>query len=541
MSALSLLLLSLLIRQTPPVERGSGYEFVVPKGWVRAENENSTVLTPADSKAEVRLILYPMANVSDGTYANEAHFHIAMLQALTENGEREGEPVTGKTGAFQWSRVRYTVEGTEYRLAAYTARLRSQWGLVAFAAPPRDFEAHLATVERFVEGLKSEAQGEPVAAGAHEIHGLRLPLPEGWGRRDHPEGAIELQPPAPKTEKDPEWNYKLFVLPTQPLRGTYWETQRAVFQEVVEGVGLRNAVAPVHEPDAPGPFIRSSTAGDDANGAVTALRLYSALSEDGLECVLVQGPEDFGTTGAILHRSTVRKPPKDAPRPKLVGAYRRLSQQTHVDHFRGEQLITAVPYDRIWLRSDGLADFSPIYREGYAASRAAAKAEPAVQNGRYGSWKAVGDGEVHIVRRSDKPAEVYLREGGNLRLGDKIYEPMPPVDGLALDGLALDGRWHLPGADRKRRIEFTAAGRFKDDGLLEDVGYLPVPAWAGSRELLYPRPPARGEGTYEIREFTLLLKYDDGTVWSGDFSNFGSDPKDLSKLLLKAGTLHREP
>jgi hypothetical protein len=88
------------------------------------------------------------------------------------------------------------------------------------------------------------------------------------------------------------------------------------------------------------------------------------------------------------------------------------------------------------------------------------------------------------------------------------------------------------------RISFQ---RFKDDGLLEDVGFLPVPAWSGAGEVLYPQPPASSAGTYEIRDFTLLLKYDDGRVWSADFSVYGDDPKDFSKLLLKSGILHREP
>jgi hypothetical protein len=530
-------MLSILSEEAPPLERGSGFEFAVPKGWTRQPEEapKTTVLVPRDAKGEVRLILYPPYAVSNGTYSNEAHFHIAMLQALTEAGEKQGEPTTGKTGAFQWSRVKFTVQGNELRLAAYTARLRSNWGLVAFAAPPEAFETHIATVEQFVRDLKYEEQGKSVAAGAQEIHGLVIPLPEGWSRKDNPEGAIELHPPAPRTERDPEWSYVMLVLPTQPLRGTLWETQRAIFEEVVKGSGLRNTVAPLHEPDAPGPFIRSSTAGDDVNGSVHPVRLYSALSEGGIECVVVYRREDSLTTGPMLDASKVRKPSKDAPRAKIVGAYRRLSQQTHVEYHRGQQLIIAVPYDRIWLRSDGLADFSPIYREGYAASRIPAKLEPVIQNGRYGSWKAVGEKEVHIVRRSDKPPEVYLREGGNLRLGDKVYEPMPSVDGLV-----LEGRWHLPGADRKRRIEFTKAGRFKDDGLLEDVGYLPVPRWSGSAEVLYPRPPAAGEGTYEIRDFTILLKYDDGRPWSADFSIEGNDPKDLSRLLMKTGTLHRE-
>lgn len=534
---IALAVLALLAQQAPAPEKGSGYEFVVPKGWTRQPpgTDKTTTLAPTGSK-DIRLILYPLYPVENGTYANENHFHVAMLQALTENGEKKSEPVTGRTGAFQWSRVKFVAQGAEVRVAAYTAKLRANWALVAFAAPAASFETHLPAVEQFVKDLKTEDQGVPVAAGAQTIHGLVIPLPEGWSRKDHADGPVQLIPPAPKTERDPQWNYLMLVLPPQPLRGTLWETQRAIFDEVVQGSRLRKTVAPAHEPDTPGIFIRSSTAGDDANGAIRPVRLYSALSEGGLECVVVYGQEDFATTGAILHASKVAKPAKEVPRPKIVAAYRRLSQQSHVETFRGQQMITAVPYDRIWLRSDGLADFSPIYREGSAASRVPMKTDAALRNGRYGSWKSVGEKEVHIVRRADAAPEVYLREGANLRIGDKVYEPMPSVDGLV-----LDGRWHLPGAERKRRIEFTAAGRFKDDGLLEDVGIYPVPAWGGSAEVLYPRPPARGEGTYEIREFTLLLKFEDGRVWSGDFSTFGSDPKDLSKLLLKAGTLHREP
>ena len=84
-------------------------------------------------------------------------------------------------------------------------------------------------------------------------------------------------------------------------------------------------------------------------------------------------------------------------------------------------------------------------------------------------------------------------------------------------------------------------GRFKDEGVLEDVGHFPVYAWGGSRIVFRQRPPARGSGTYEIRDFTLLVKYDDGRVWSTDFSTLGANPKDLSKLQLRGGTLHMEP
>jgi hypothetical protein len=526
----------LLAPQTPPLETGSGYEFAVPKGWTRPKEGDgkATLLVPAGAKGDVRLVLYPLYAVENGTYANENHFHVAMLNLLTEAGERQGEEVEGRTGAFRWSRVKFVAGGAEFRVAAYTAKLRAHWALVAFAAPPAAFETQLPVVEQFVKDLKRDGEGKPVAAGAAVAHGLSLPLPEGWTRKDNPQGAVEFHPAPPKTDRDPLWTYVVLVLPTQALRGSFWESHRAIFDEVVQASGLRKTVAPQHEPDAPGPFVRSSTAGDDVNGSVRPVRLYSARSEGGIDCVVVFRQEDFAVTGAMLHHATVRKPPPASARPRLAGAWRRFAQQTHVEHVRGEQLILAVPYDRIWLRSDGLADFTPIYREGYAASRVPDKTGPGLVNGRFGSWTESGN-EVRIVRRSDRPEEVYVRDGARLRLGDKVYEPM-----LSVDGLKLEGRWQLPGADRKRRIEFTAAGRFTDDGLLEDVGFLPVPAWAGSRETLYARPPAAGAGTYEIRDFTLLLTYDDGRLWSADFSIHGDDPKDLSKLLLKTGVLHRE-
>jgi hypothetical protein len=380
-----------------------------------------------------------------------------------------------------------------------------------------------------------QAADQPATPTIQSIQGLDMPLPAGWKQENDPAGAIVLHPAGPQHDPKSPAQFMMIVLPTRPLRGTFWETHRAVFDEVVKGSQLTNTVETVFEPDAPGPFIRSATAGDDANKSVKAIRLYSALSEGGIECVVVYGNEEFIVTGPMLHRTAVRKPAKPAGRTKIVEAYRRLSAQLQADAHRGEYLLGSVPYERIWLRADGVADFTPLYPEGSAASRVPSKVDARLQNGRFGSWKAGGEKEVHIVRRPGQPAEVYLRENGNLRLGDKVYEPMPSVDGLK-----LNGRWSLPG-DKARRIEFTAAGRFKDEGLLEDVGYLPVHAWTGAREVSLPRPPARGEGTYEVREFTLLLKYDDGRAWSADLSIEGADPKDVSKILLKTGVLHLEP
>jgi hypothetical protein len=367
-----------------------------------------------------------------------------------------------------------------------------------------------------------------------EINGFAIPVPEGWVRQDDPSGTVMFHPPLARGFEHVEPQFFMFVIPTQPLKGTFWETHRATFDESVKAMNLTNTVAPIHDPSAPGPFVRSSTAGDDRRKSIRAVRLYSARSEGGIDSILMFGSEDFGTTGPMLHHTRVRKPPKAAPRPKIGEAYRRLEQQLDVHVNRGEMLVGAAPYARILLRDDGVADFMPVYDEGYAACPAPQKVDRALQRGRYGSWKAVGDQEIHIIREAGKPAEVYRRENGKLRIGDKVWDPMPLVDGLK-----LDGAWRLPGAKQKR-IEFTPAGRFKDEGLLEDVGFWPVYAWAGSRIVTQQRPPPRGAGSYEIREFTLLLKYDDGLAWSTDFSIEGTDPKDLSKLLLRTGKLERD-
>jgi hypothetical protein len=375
---------------------------------------------------------------------------------------------------------------------------------------------------------------KPRAAKAVEsISGLDIPLPEGWQRSDDPAGSVMLVPPRRKeTPLDPP-QYFLIVLPAQPLRGTLWETQRSMFDEVAKAM-LKDTTAPKHEPSVPGPFIRTSTAGKDATNWTQVVRLNGVLTDAGYVGVVVYGSDDLRVTGTILHGVVVKNPPKAAERPKIVEAWRRKAQQSVAEYTGGRQLITAVPYDRLWLRSDGVADFTPMYLEGHAGSPLPPKIDAKMMQGFYGAWKAVGD-DVQVTRAADKPAQVYRREKGKLLIGDQVWEPMASVDGLK-----LEGRWNLPGAATPRRIEFTAAGRFKDDGLLEDVGFVPVPAWAGGHVVRLPKPPARGEGRYEIRDFTILFTYDDGLAWSADFSIEGNDPKDLSKLLMRAGTLHRE-
>src|SRR4029079_19401938 len=91
------------------------------------------------------------------------------------------------------------------------------------------------------------------------------------------------------------------------------------------------------------------------------------------------------------------------------------------------------------------------------------------------------------------PAEVYDREDGGLRHGGRAWEPMPRVDGMK-----LSGRWGARSGPEQKispcsyGIEFTPEGTFSTDGALSH---------AAAGDAVRPKPPVRGTGTYEIRDW----------------------------------------
>lgn len=72
----------------------------------------------------------------------------------------------------------------------------------------------------------------------------------------------------------------------------------------------------------------------------------------------------------------------------------------------------------------------------------------------------------------------------------------------SVDGARFDGRWTLPGAYSDGRpdpsISFTSAGQFVDEGAVNVLNHG------------YPLVEAPGAGTYEVKDFTLLLLFSDG-------------------------------
>jgi hypothetical protein len=209
----------------------------------------------------------------------------------------------------------------------------------------------------------------------------------------------------------------------------------------------------------------------------------------------------------------------------VVQAYRKLVRKMYATPGGGALATGSMMYERVWLRSDGTADFTSWYTQGYAASPDVFKLDPGLLTGHAGSWKPVGD-KYHVTRSADLPAEVYDRDGGG------AWEPMPRVDGLKLSGRY--SKKSLPAAgvvQFHHWIDFSEDGKFKTDGILTFIG---------SMDSDWPKLPDKLSGSYEIRDWTIFLKLDDGRVWTTDFSTINRDPKDLSGILFRTTVLLKE-
>jgi hypothetical protein len=151
--------------------------------------------------------------------------------------------------------------------------------------------------------------------------------------------------------------------------------------------------------------------------------------------------------------------------------------------------------------------FEDIPREGYLGfSRAASQADPH-QHDYWGTY-SFANGSGAITKPGVRYPEKLLSEGaGRLKLDSEHYYRCQEVDGLRLQGAWTSlGNPNDPDLDRwpvgQRPIfRFTADGRFFDEGV-----------FATFLKSGDPRQDAAGTGTYEIRDFTLILRFSDGRV-----------------------------
>ncbi len=140
---------------------------------------------------------------------------------------------------------------------------------------------------------------------------------------------------------------------------------------------------------------------------------------------------------------------------------------------------------------------------------AAERAHP--QNGAFwGQWSLAGD-RVAMRNFAGRTLDYTLRNGELIEdpksTGNARYTRLTSVDGLRLDGVwSTSQKWNESNAGSNWTsvpvIQFSRDGRFVDRGAFMYTGIDRLTAENA------PRLP--GKGSYDIRSFTLTLRYDDG-------------------------------
>jgi len=106
------------------------------------------------------------------------------------------------------------------------------------------------------------------------------------------------------------------------------------------------------------------------------------------------------------------------------------------------------------------------------------------------------------------------------------FGKLAPVDGTRLEGTWAFGEYQ----GKIPRITFTEQGRFKDEGAVKILEH--------STYTLYSTGSKPGEGTYEVKNWTLLLHYSDGREFTTAFLGLGAKPMDSQPAELVLGYNH---
>jgi hypothetical protein len=518
MSVLALSLLALLQAAPPEREKASGFTFVRAKGWARNALDNGAIALqpPGGDALECSLFIFPGQDNAD---IAEDTFHDKMFEALTQASKVAGKIDKSTKGAWRVSVARViAAQEQESWIAVYTAKSGNRVEVLMFVCKiEKLFATHRPAVDAMVASVEFTAPARRPA-----IHGLIIPHPADWTRKDDASGAVYLVPPQIPTAL----NYLLCILAPIKLQGTHWDTHKALVKALLDQAQWKGGEpVVVHKVEGPGIFIKTGAAGRTAAGEGREFTLFTAAHDGVMEAVIGLNSIDRNVVDPVLKATTFKDPPKAGASPKIAEAYRRLNQRMTINPQGGAMVAGSLMYDRLWLRADGVADFSSLYTEGYAASPLPMKVDPSLQNGDYGSWKRDGD-KIHVTRSAGAKPLVFEKTDGGVKGDGKDWETMPRVDGLK-----LSGRWEIKSPPEEKVtpyhhwIEFTPEGRFKVDGVLKFVAFGDVDPY---------RPPDKAAGTYEIRDWTMFFKFDDGTSWSTDFSILGREIAPDMSILFRA-------
>lgn len=208
-------------------------------------------------------------------------------------------------------------------------------------------------------------------------------------------------------------------------------------------------------------------------------------------------------------------------------------------HIRPSLTAVAGRYEMEWRWKTFFDDgqlFADLPNEGlWNFDRAASQADP----GRAGYWQTYSfSGSRGEARRAGVkfPWVLQSKKPNELQVDSDTFYRCASVDGLRLEGAwtsyanpadpELDRR--APG--QRPIIRFARDGRFVDEGLF--AVFLRSHSGGDDRA---------GSGSYQLRDFTLSLKYDDGRMRHEAFTGFmAADPARMDeRIFIRRSALHK--
>jgi hypothetical protein len=239
-------------------------------------------------------------------------------------------------------------------------------------------------------------------------------------------------------------------------------------------------------------------------------------------------PQASASTAAPASTSAASSGPGAAPRSGkgITGVW--MGFKTYVGDYE--------PHPRWYTFYDDGQIFEDIPRTGFVGfSREASKADPH-QHDYWGTYN-FSNGSGAINKPGVRYPETLLSEGaGKLKIDSAHFYLCHPVDGLRLQGAWTSlanpndpdmDRWQV---GQRPIFRFTSDGKFADEGV-----------FATFLKSGDPRQDAAGTGTYEIRDYTLVLRFSDGRVKQLAITGMlGSDPAASNDMLFIARSVFRK-
>jgi hypothetical protein len=392
-----------------------------------------------------------------------------------------------------------------------------------------------------------------LAVGACAAHAAapayQYTAPAGWTRTEQA-GSVAFTPPL-----EPAGSVVLLVLPLAP-RLADLDTQLNALRVAFEGsLGLRDMREPQRQQYAGTGFetrshyaVYSSNAGDRyfavmgrAEAGAVGTLLFVATSGaaydrmrgtaadlfNGLRIVSADSPPASPATvlPAAGNRATETGVIARAPTaqselgrggyrgPGIIGVW--TGTRTMRDFSRGYSMLIAFPAWYVFF-DDGqvLQTFPKAGLAGF--EREAFRAQYPLEFHSYAF-----DGATGQVQRQEGAAPWSLKQIGpnHLQVDGATFHRCPDVNGLRLQGSwyqrsvvdADDPNFTQRPRGMRPLIHFTADGRFDDEGLF--VVAMPSD----------PAADREGVGSYEIRDFSIILRYDDGRVRQEAFPGRGPE------------------